>query len=64
MDVNLDMTFCRNKECKHTKCMRYWNKAPKNTPVSMAMFGAFGPSRKCEWRFDDDWETVEVKNKS
>lgn len=55
-----DITFCANKNCPHTKCMRYHTNMPINTPVSVAMFTS-GPSGKCDWRFDEDWETVESK---
>lgn len=56
-----DITFCHNEGCPHTKCMRHYTKIPHTSPVSVAMFGP-GPSGKCDWRFDEDWETVEVKS--
>lgn len=52
-----DITFCHNELCPHTKCMRHHTKIPAHTPVSVAMFGP-GPSGKCDWRFDEDWDEV------
>lgn len=53
-----DISFCMWQTCPHTKCIRYYTNAPKTHPYSM-----FAPPVdviwNCNYRFDDDWESVE-----
>lgn len=56
-----DITFCGNERCPHDKCIRHHSKVPFNVPVSIAAF-APRPDGKCDWRFDDIWDTVEEKD--
>ena len=53
-----DITFCSNQSCPHVRCMRHHTKIPQGVPISVALFQ---PSimGNCDYRFDDDWETVE-----
>lgn len=57
---NNDITFCMNKTCPYTKCMRYYTNAPTAHPFSMALFFP-QPDGSCDERFDTDWESVEVR---
>lgn len=53
-----DISFCANQSCKNEKCMRHHSKIPIGIPVSVGAFMP-RPDGKCEYRFDDDWETVD-----
>lgn len=46
--MSYDITFCSNKECIHTECRRHLNNAPKDRPVSIAVFSE--DSKFCEYR--------------
>lgn len=59
--MNLDITYCANRNCKFTKCMRHYNNTPKNVNVSVALLEVM-PNLGCNWRFDTNWETVEAQN--
>lgn len=53
-----DISFCMHKECPHDKCIRHYTHVPKQH-----IFSAFAPpvevGWKCNYRFDEDWESVE-----
>ena len=59
---NDDITFCGNTNCPHTKCMRYHTNVPRTHPYSMGMFQR-NVDGSCSYRFDTDWETVDVVKK-
>lgn len=33
--MNYDITFCSNKKCEDTNCVRHPSNTPKNTPTSI-----------------------------
>lgn len=53
-----DISFCGNQKCKYEKCIRHHTKIPVGVPVSVAAFMP-RPDGKCEFRFDEDWVTVD-----
>lgn len=57
---NDDITFCLNKDCPYTKCMRSQAFYPKTHPFSMALF-LRNVDGSCNNRFDIDWESVDPK---
>lgn len=57
-----DITFCGNRSCGYERCIRHYKKIPVGVPVSMAAFQVI--NGKCEYRFDDNWETVDCNDQS
>ena len=55
-----DITFCMNKSCPYTKCMRYFTNAPTTHPFSASLFAPH-PDGSCDVRFDTDWIEAEVR---
>lgn len=55
-----DITFCLNKFCPYTKCMRHLTNVPTTHPYSASLFFP-QIDGSCKVRFDSDWLEGEVR---